>query len=122
MKSNEIDKLTVEKVLNTLFEQRQRPQLSLLLKNSRSIYKDLAQFEKTLRVWDLKIVSRQSNSADGTIQIAVDARLTSEINWTVKLARDLFQENLVGIIDRRAISGMNRAGHAAGARRSPLAA
>src|SRR4051794_38980998 len=70
--------------------------LILLLEDSHKVKKMLPEFEKFLKVWDLKVINQWKHELDGTIELAINARQISEIRWVTNLAYDFFNTSVLG--------------------------
>jgi hypothetical protein len=96
-----VSRTSIEKALRALtIEKHPASRVLLLLEDTTQVRAKLFNFERYLKVWDLKVLNRINNERDGTIELAIDARQFAEVRWVTNLAYDFFQSAVVEVKKR----------------------
>lgn len=96
-----VSSANIQRALRALtVDRHSTSRVELLLEDSRQVRAKLDNFERYLKVWDLKVVNRKNNRLAGTIELAIDARQFAEVRWVTNLAYDFFHLAVVEVKKR----------------------
>src|SRR5262245_15238925 len=96
-----VSSANIKKALRSLtVDRHSTSRVVLLLEDNRQVRAKIENFERYLKVWDLKVVNRIDNRIDGTIELAIDARQFAEVRWVTNLAYDFFHLAVVELKKR----------------------